>query len=83
MPTKSVVYAITNKTNFNEDFSPVSGLVIQIANVTRLALVTVAYNWKLDISLNETRVYYDQRSLEPRIDFNWTLVKNYSNYLEI
>lgn len=28
-------------------------------------------------------MYFDQRSLEPHIDFNWTLINNFSYYQEI
>jgi hypothetical protein len=58
------------------DSTPVPGLVIQIANITQLALVTVVYNQELNVVLNSIKVFYDQRSNEPPIDFKWTLVRN-------
>jgi hypothetical protein len=58
------------------DSTPVPGLVIQITNITQLALVTVAYNQELNVVINSINVFYDQRSNEPPIYFNWTLVRN-------
>ena len=49
-------------------------LIIKIANVSRLALVTVTYNKQLDVAQTYINVSYEQNSLEPPIEYNWTLV---------
>ena len=48
-------------------------LDIQIANITRVALVTVQFSEPLKIEESHLDVFYQQMSEEAKIDFSWTL----------
>lgn len=53
--------------------SQTSTLDVKIANITRVALVTVQFSEPLKIEESYLDVYYQQMSEEATIDFSWAL----------
>jgi hypothetical protein len=73
VPNEEVGEVTGPEENFVPSESQSSTLDIQIANITRVALVTVQFSEPLKIEESYLDVFYEQMSEEAEINFSWTL----------